>query len=106
MWHLVDGDLASIQHGWQWVAGSGTDAAPFHRVLNPKVQQQRFDPDGVFIRRYLGDQHPVQGRGSDLGADRSGYPEPIVDHLVERRDALARFDAARQAAAAGKASRN
>jgi deoxyribodipyrimidine photo-lyase len=49
MWHLVDGDLASNQHGWQWVAGIGTDAAPFHRVLNPWRQQERFDPTGAYV---------------------------------------------------------
>jgi len=81
MWHLVDGDIASNQHGWQWVAGTGTDAAPFHRVLNPMLQQERFDPDGVYVRRYCGD-----GPG----------PAPIVDHTLERREALARFDDARQ----------
>jgi deoxyribodipyrimidine photo-lyase len=106
MWHLVDGDLASNQHGWQWVAGTGTDAAPFHRVLNPIVQQQRFDPDGVYIRRYLGEPPPVQRGDPDVWAVGSGHPEPIVDHLVERREALARFDVARQVAAAEKAPRN
>ena len=53
MWHLVDGDLASNQHGWQWVAGTGTDAAPFHRVLNPSRQQERFDPTGAYVTRYV-----------------------------------------------------
>ena len=53
MWHLVDGDLASNQQNWQWVAGIGTDAAPFHRVFNPGIQQERFDPDGGYVRRYL-----------------------------------------------------
>lgn len=85
MWHLVDGDLASNQHGWQWVAGTGTDAAPFHRVLNPVTQQERFDPDGDYVRRYVGDPTPL------------GH-EPIVDHRHERREALARFDEARHRA--------
>ncbi len=53
MWHLADGDLASNQHGWQWVAGTGTDAAPFHRVLNPSRQQERFDPAGTYVNRYV-----------------------------------------------------
>ena len=60
MWHLVDGDLASNQHGWQWVAGTGTDSAPFHRVFNPTVQQKRFDPDGSYVHRYL--DGPSTGR--------------------------------------------
>jgi deoxyribodipyrimidine photo-lyase len=50
MQHLVDGDLASNQHGWQWTAGTGTDAAPYFRVFNPASQSQRFDPDGDYIR--------------------------------------------------------
>ena len=53
LWHLVDGDLASNQHGWQWVAGTGTDAAPFHRIFNPGTQMERFDPEGTYVRRYL-----------------------------------------------------
>jgi len=88
MWHLVDGDLASNQHGWQWVAGTGTDAAPFHRVFNPQAQQEHFDPDGDYVRRYLPGTPAADGRG----------PLPIVDHARERREALARFDAARRLA--------
>ena len=53
MQHLVDGDLASNQHGWQWVAGTGTDAAPYFRVFNPVAQGERFDPDG-HLRAALG----------------------------------------------------
>ncbi len=85
MWHLVDGDLASNQHNWQWVAGTGTDAAPFHRVFNPRLQQERFDPDGTYIARYL----------------REGRPDPIVEHAAERQEALARFDEARRAGRGG-----
>jgi deoxyribodipyrimidine photo-lyase len=101
MWHLVDGDVASNQHGWQWVAGTGTDAAPFHRVFNPEAQRERFDADGSYVERYapdaLGDRlgglfapTPTDGRGA--------YPPPLVDHDRERRDALARFSEARAAA--------
>ena len=74
MWHLVDGDLASNQHGWQWVAGTGTDAAPFHRVLNPILQQRRFDPDGAYVRRYLGEPGPLAWLGSGPGAVGNGCP--------------------------------
>jgi deoxyribodipyrimidine photo-lyase len=80
MYRLVDGDLASNQHGWQWTAGTGTDAAPFHRVFNPETQRRRFDPDGRYVARHLA--------GS---ADR----QPMVDHAAERRDALARLAEAR-----------
>jgi deoxyribodipyrimidine photo-lyase len=89
MWHLVDGDLASNQHGWQWVAGTGTDAAPFHRVLNPSRQQERFDPTGAFVNRY------VDELVSDDQATRDAYPCALVDHVVERHEALARFAEAR-----------
>ena len=89
MWHLVDGDLASNQHGWQWVAGTGTDAAPFHRVFNPRLQQERFDPDGTYVRRYLEQATPS-----------TVHRLPVVDHAVERREALARFDEARGRATA------
>ncbi len=84
---LIDGDLASNNHGWQWVAGTGTDAAPFHRVFSPDRQAERFDPDGAYVARYV----PEHGS--------SGYPAPIVDHATERVEALARWDEARAAAA-------
>ena len=77
--HLVDGDLASNNHGWQWVAGTGTDAAPYHRVFNPTTQADRFDPDGEFAARWI----------PELGTD--SYPLPMVDHAVERVEALRRY---------------
>jgi deoxyribodipyrimidine photo-lyase len=77
--HLVDGDLASNNHGWQWVAGTGTDAAPYHRVFNPTAQGDRFDPDGEFAARWI----------PELGTD--SYPPPMVDHAVERIEALRRY---------------
>ena len=49
--HLVDGDLASNNHGWQWVAGTGTDASPYYRVFNPVTQGKKFDPDGAYVKR-------------------------------------------------------
>jgi len=94
---LVDGDLASNQHNWQWVAGCGTDAAPYFRIFNPTAQGRRFDPDGDYVRtwvpelRDLGTAHvhdPV--RAPDGPPD--GYPAAIVDHDAERREALARLD--------------
>ena len=86
MWHLYDADLASNQHGWQWVAGVGTDAAPFHRVLNPTRQQERFDLDGAYVQRYLSE--------TDVGE----RPLPVVDHAVERAEALQRHVEARREA--------
>lgn len=96
MWHLVDGDLASNQHNWQWVAGTGTDAAPFHRIFNPTLQQERFDPTGSYVRRHLAAGPPGEGQLSILGDGRFTARAPIVDHAAERREALARFDEARR----------
>ena len=95
MTHLVDGDLASNQHGWQWVAGSGTDAAPYFRVFNPITQGAKFDPDGGYVRRYVEELRDVEGKQVhepwDLPGDLpGGYPQRIVDHAQERREALQR----------------
>jgi deoxyribodipyrimidine photo-lyase len=94
--HLVDGDLASNNHGWQWTAGTGTDAAPYFRVFNPVSQGQRFDADSTYIRRWVPELAHVAGsdvhapwqsrRGTPLG-----YPPPMVDHAVERAEALRRY---------------
>ncbi|WP_423980001.1 cryptochrome/photolyase family protein [Ilumatobacter sp.] len=74
--HLVDGDLASNNHGWQWAAGTGTDAAPYFRVFNPTLQQERYDPDGAYVERWVEDPS-----------------EPMLDHRVERTEALRRLKA-------------
>ncbi|WP_431309342.1 cryptochrome/photolyase family protein [Gordonia sesuvii] len=76
---LIDGDMASNQHGWQWAAGTGTDAAPYFRVFNPNTQADRFDPDGDYVRRWV----------PEYGSD--DYPAPMVDHKAEREEALRRF---------------
>ncbi|MGM1064224.1 cryptochrome/photolyase family protein [Saccharothrix sp. Mg75] len=89
MAHLVDGDLASNQHGWQWAAGSGTDAAPYFRVFNPVAQGRRFDPDGAYVRKYVPELRDVPGRRVHEPRD------PIVDHAHERQEALARYRAIR-----------
>ena len=98
--HLVDGDLASNNHGWQWVAGTGTDASPYFRVFNPVAQGRRFDPHGDYVRRWVPELAHVPGPSVhepwdvEGGLDR-GYPERIVDHAEERLEALARLEAAR-----------
>jgi deoxyribodipyrimidine photo-lyase len=94
---LVDGDLASNQHGWQWVAGSGTDASPYFRVFNPITQGEKFDPDGEYVRRFVPELRGVQGKAVHQpwalpDGVPDGYPEPIVDHKVERLEALARYE--------------
>jgi len=94
--HLVDGDLASNNHGWQWAAGTGTDPSPFVRVFNPVTQSKRFDPDGVYVRRYVPELRGVPAPEIHEpwklpGGPPNGYPPPIVDHAAERIEALARF---------------
>ena len=79
---LVDADPASNAASWQWVAGSGADAAPYFRVFNPVLQADKFDPKREYLHRYLGEyEHPML----------SGYPEPIVDLLESRNRALEAF---------------
>ena len=78
--HLVDGDLSANAGNWQWVAGTGIDAAPWFRVMSPIVQEKRFDPDGIYVERWAPDR-----------------PARIVDHAVERERALDRYRRARAA---------
>jgi deoxyribodipyrimidine photo-lyase len=100
MHHLVDGDLASNMHGWQWVAGSGTDAAPFYRVFNPVTQGQKFDPDGAYIRRYVPELAHLETAyvhqpWTCPDGQPEGYPPPMVDHAAERAVALERYEGIR-----------
>jgi deoxyribodipyrimidine photo-lyase len=95
---LLDGDLASNSHNWQWVAGTGTDPAPYFRVFNPVTQGRRFDPRGDYVRRWVPELRHLDGaavhepwRAPD-GYD-AGYPRRLVDHDAERREALARYEA-------------
>ena len=99
--HLLDGDLASNSHGWQWVAGTGTDASPYFRVFNPVTQGKRFDPDGDYVRRWVPELAHLPGRAAHTpwthaqGHDH-GYPHQVVDHAEERRETLARHDSTRR----------
>ncbi|KGH47437.1 deoxyribodipyrimidine photolyase [Modestobacter caceresii] len=100
MEHLVDGDLASNNHGWQWVAGTGTDASPYYRVFNPITQGKKFDPDGSYVKRWvpeLRDLDPkhVHEPWTAPGGVPAGYPEPVVDHAHERQVSLDRYAALR-----------
>lgn len=103
---LVDADLANNTLGWQWTAGCGADAAPFFRVFNPVRQSERFDPDGVYIRRWVPEIAALPDRwlhapwtapgavqrehGVIIGRD---YPAPIVDLRASREEALAAWRA-------------
>lgn len=94
---LVDGDLASNQHNWQWVAGCGTDAAPYFRIFNPTTQGERFDPDGDYVRTWVPELAHVPGKAVHqpwkLSRGEAGdYPAPMVDHAEERQEALAAYD--------------
>ena len=107
---LVDADLANNAAGWQWVAGSGADAAPYFRVFNPVTQSSKFDPDGDYIRRWvpelagLGSAHIHQPWAAPGDVLRSAgvilgenYPRPLVDHGLARERALAGYAAVKQA---------
>ncbi len=96
MRHLVDGDLASNQHGWQWVAGTGTDASPYYRIFNPVSQSKKFDPTGAYLRRWVPELASLGGAAVHepwtAGLTRPpDYPAPIVDHADERAEALDRY---------------
>lgn len=108
MQHLVDGDIASNQHGWQWTAGTGTDASPYYRVFNPVMQGKKFDENGDYIRRYVPELAQLTGRevhepwslnGGGLFGGVDGYPARIVDHATERSEALARYGAVKDSVA-------
>ena len=101
---LADADPASNPMGWQWVAGSGADAAPYFRIFNPVLQAEKFDPDGAYVRRWvpeLGqlaapDIHaPWRAPGETLARAAvvlgKTYPQPIIDHASARARALAAF---------------
>jgi deoxyribodipyrimidine photo-lyase len=98
--HLVDGDLASNNHGWQWVAGTGTDAAPYFRVFNPVTQGLKFDPDGDYVRRWVPELAHLSGKATHEPWDAEdgyahGYPRRVIDHAEERRRALDRYQRGR-----------
>lgn len=100
MQHLIDGDLAANNGGWQWSASTGTDAAPYFRIFNPASQSRKFDPDGAFIRRYCPELAQLEGDAvhepsalPPLMRGMAAYPDPIVDHAKARDRALHAFKA-------------
>lgn len=94
---LVDADLANNAANWQWVAGSGVDAAPYYRIFNPTRQGERFDPEGIYVRQWVPERadysprdiHKPTAQSADLF--KSDYPPAIVDHTLARTRALAAF---------------
>jgi deoxyribodipyrimidine photo-lyase len=96
MQHLVDGEIASNNGGWQWSAGTGADAAPYFRIQNPWSQTARYDAAGVYIKRWipeLADVHPSRFMEAPKDGQplAKGYPLPCVDHKTEREKTLAIF---------------
>ena len=94
--HLRDGDVANNSLGWQWVAGTGTDAAPYYRVFNPVLQGQKFDPEGDYVRRFVPELAHLPGAAVHTPWDQpdgyqGGYPHRIVDHAEARKAALAAY---------------
>ncbi|HEY0179974.1 MAG TPA: deoxyribodipyrimidine photo-lyase [Dokdonella sp.] len=93
---LVDANLADNTLGWQWVAGTGADAAPYVRVFNPTLQARRYDPDGAYVARWI---TPLRALPPALRhepwldgrAAAAGYPRPLVDLAASRAAALAAF---------------
>jgi deoxyribodipyrimidine photo-lyase len=108
MQHLLDGDPASNNGGWQWTAGTGTDAAPYFRIFNPVSQSIKFDPHGAYIRRWLPELSAVPlekihqpwlmtdpeqlSAGCRIGHD---YPAPMVDHAMARERTLQAYSQAK-----------
>jgi len=94
---LVDADPANNPVGWQWVSGSGADAAPFFRIFNPVLQGEKFDPDGTYVKRWLPELARLPAKAIhrpwtvDPRLSPQRYPQPIVDHAAARQRALDAF---------------
>ncbi len=102
---LCDADPANNTLNWQWVAGSGADAAPFFRIFNPVTQGEKFDPEGEYVRRHVPELGKLKGKAihspwtlSDADLAAAGielgrsYPRPIIDHKIARQRALAAYE--------------
>jgi deoxyribodipyrimidine photo-lyase len=107
MQHLIDGDPANNNGGWQWTAGTGTDAAPYFRIFNPTLQGKKFDPQGDFVQQWIPELaevpqpylHEPWKMPIDVQEDASckigeDYPAPIVEHAWARERTLKAFDKA------------
>ncbi len=98
---LTDFDPASNAHGWQWTAGSGTDASPYYRVFTRVTQGYKFDPNGDYVRKYIEELRHIEGKevhepwNLDSGYSH-GYAQRIVDHAKEREESLARLEELKQ----------
>ena len=92
---LIDGDLAANNGGWQWSAGTGTDAQPYFRIFNPISQSQKFDPTGDYIRQWIPELAEVElariHAPWELAAPPQDYPAPVVEHRFARERALSAY---------------
>jgi len=95
---LLDHELAANNGGWQWSASTGCDAQPYFRVMNPVSQSEKFDPEGEFIRKFVPELRGVDTKrihwpheGGLFNSAPEGYPEPLVEHKVQRLKAIAMF---------------
>jgi deoxyribodipyrimidine photo-lyase len=106
MRQLVDGDMAANNGGWQWSAGTGTDAAPYFRIFNPVAQGRKFDADGHFVRQWIPELSDVSNRclhepwKASRAAGATKYPERIVWHELQRPKCLAMYAAVKHPTAA------
>ncbi len=98
--NLLDFDLASNNGGWQWAASVGCDAQPYFRIFNPYLQSRKFDPDGIFIRKWIPELAYLDNRSihepSEMEAVMSDYSLPIVNHAEQRATAIAMFQQAKR----------
>ena len=98
--HLVDGDPASNNGGWQWAASTGTDAQPYFRIFNPWKQSERWDPEGDYIRHWVAELRDVPASQlhspTSVSQLTSDYPTPIVDHASQRHLTLMEYRKARE----------
>jgi deoxyribodipyrimidine photo-lyase len=96
---LLDGDLAANNGGWQWVAGTGTDAAPYFRIFNPVLQSRKFDPRGTYIRKWVPELEGLDDTTIHAPWEKDktppGYPPPLVDHRSARERALIAYQDAK-----------
>ena len=101
---LVDHDTANDVGGWQWAAGTGTNAQPYFRIFNPVTQGRRYDPEAEYIRTYVEELETVPPEiihkwpeldSTERTAHAPRYPDPIIDHSVRRERAIAMFEEAR-----------
>lgn len=100
MQYLLDGDPAANNGGWQWAAGTGTDAQPYFRIFNPTSQSKKFDPDGQYIKHWIPELRGITSKHIHepwkMDSPPSDYPAPIVDHKFARERTLAAFKQAKE----------